>query len=216
MKQFRLIILFALLGTSLGMAQQDQTTVTVPPDSPQATTVVVTPATQSSPVRILTPTAGETLPERYVHLRFELAQPALSGEPNFLVQLDRSDPISTSETEYTFPDVQPGPHIIRVTLVDANNVPIQGASATVNFKVPSEEPAKSADPHGAMLRHTPTPSNRSLASRMLAGAIPALPIPPELREGDPLLPLAGSPLPILSLIGFGLLLGGAVQAMRMR
>jgi hypothetical protein len=46
---------------------------------------------------------------------------------------------------------------------------------------------------------------------------PAAPIPPELRnQGDPDLPVKGSPLPLVSLIGFGLLIGGLVPAMRAR
>jgi hypothetical protein len=217
MKQIRLLMLFALIATAFAVAQDSQPSTTPPADNPQATTVVVTPSAQPSPVRILTPTAGQTLTESYVHLHFELAQPSLSGEPNFLVQLDGADPINMTDTDYTFPDVQPGTHIIRVTLVDANKVPVQGGSATVQFKVPSEQPAKSDDPHGAMLRRAPTLTNQNIAGRTLAGTIPALPIPPELRnEGDPKLPLAGSPLPMLSLIGFGLLIGGAAQAMRMR
>jgi len=206
MKQIRLLIWFVAVATALGMAQGDQSSA-APAANSQSTTVIVTPATQPSPVRILTPTAGQTLTANYVHLSFELAQPSLSGEPNFVVQLDSGDPINTSETDYTFPDLQPGPHTIRVTLVDANNSPIQGGTATVQFKV-----AKSDAPPGASLHWNATPG-----SRTLAGGVPTLPIPPELRnDGDPKLPLAGSPLPMLSLIGFGLLLGGAAQAMRMR
>ncbi len=212
MKQIRLFILFALVATAVGVAQDSQPSNTPPADNPQPTTVIVTPALQPSPVRILTPTQGQTLPVNYVHLRFELVQPALSGEPNFLVQLDSADPINTSDTDYTFPDLQPGNHTIRVTLVDANNVPVQGGSATVHFKVPSDQP-KSDDPRGAALHSSGTPGSQ--ANRTLVGAAPAAPIPPELRnEGDPKLPLAGSPLPLLSLIGFGLLIGGAAQAMR--
>ena len=46
---------------------------------------------------------------------------------------------------------------------------------------------------------------------------PAAPIPPELRnEGDPDLPVKGSPLPLVSLIGFVLLISGVVPAMRNR
>jgi hypothetical protein len=46
---------------------------------------------------------------------------------------------------------------------------------------------------------------------------PVAPIPPELRnQGDPDLPVKGSPLPLVSLIGFGLLIGGVVPAMRGR
>jgi hypothetical protein len=213
MKQIRLFILFATVATALGVAQDSQPSTTAPADNPQPTTVIVTPALQPSPVRILTPNQGQTLPENYVHLRFELVQPALSGEPNFLVQLDSADPINMSDTDYTFPNLQPGNHTIRVTLVDANNVPVQGGSATVQFKVPSDQPPKSDDPHGAALHSNGTLGSQ--ANRTLAGAAPAAPIPPELRnEGDPKLPLAGSPLPLLSLIGFGLLIGGAAQAMR--
>ncbi len=210
MKQIRLLLLFALFATALGMKPQNQTTVTAPADNPETTTVVVKPQPLPSPVRILTPTTGQTLTLDYVHLRFELAVPALSGEPNFLVQLDAKDPINTTETDYTFSDIQPGNHTIRVTLVDANNVPIEGGTATVQFKVQSQQPAQNDGPGSAI--HHPSP-----AGRTLAGAAPSEPIPPELRnDGDPCLPMAGSPLPLLSLIGFGLLIGGAAQAMRMR
>jgi len=212
MKQFRKIVLFALMATSVGLAQ-DQTTITVPADNPQATTVVVKPEAQPSPVRILTPTAGQNVADGYVHLSFELVQPSLSGEPNFVVQLDNADPINMTETDYTFADLQPGTHTIRVTLVDANNVPVQGSAATVQFKVPSEQAPKNGEPHGATLHYGGTAGSQ--VGRTLAGAAPAFPIPPELRnEGDPKLPMAGSPLPILSLIGFGLLIGGAAHAMR--
>ena len=46
---------------------------------------------------------------------------------------------------------------------------------------------------------------------------PAAPIPPELRnQGDTDLPIKGSPLLLISLIGFGLLISGVVPAMRAR
>jgi hypothetical protein len=213
MKKIELLLLYIFVAVGLCVAQQDQTTVTIPADSPQPATVVVQPEALPSPVRILTPTAGQTLASNFADLRFELAQPALSGEPNFLVQLDASDPISMSATSYTFADLQPGSHTIRVTLVDANNVPVEGGTATVQFKVPPPQPAQGNSPTGAMQRR----SQETLGGRTLAGAAPSEPIPPELRnEGDPNLPLAGSPLPMLSLIGFGLLIGGAAQAMRMR
>lgn len=215
MKQIRLLVLLALVATAVGITAQDQTTVAVPADSPQATTVIVSPDAQPSPVRILTPTAGQTLTSDFVQLSFELARPALSGEPNFLVQLDANDPIGMTDTSYTFSPIQPGNHTIRVTLVDANNMPIEGGTATVHFKV--KQPAAGGGPGGAMQRPSGSPANGSLASRSFAGPAPAEPIPPELRHGgDANLPLAGSPLPLLALIGFGLLIGGAAQAMRMR
>jgi hypothetical protein len=46
---------------------------------------------------------------------------------------------------------------------------------------------------------------------------PVAPIPPELRsQGDPDVPAKGSPLPLISLIGFGLLISGILPAMRAR
>jgi len=46
---------------------------------------------------------------------------------------------------------------------------------------------------------------------------PAAPIPPELRnEGDPDLLVKGSPLPLVSLIGFALLISSVIPAMRAR
>jgi hypothetical protein len=58
------------------------------------------------------------------------------------------------------------------------------------------------------------------ATPVVSGAqrpAPVAPIPPELRnQGDPDIPMKGSPLPLVSLIGFGLLVGGVMPAMRRR
>jgi hypothetical protein len=202
MKQIRLLALFLfIVAASFTLAQQQSSTAAAAPESGAAT---VTPAAPASAVRILVPTAGQTLTSNFVDLRFELVQPAQSGEPNFLIQLDSQDPIDTSATEYTFSELLPGSHSIRVTLVDANKSPVQGGSAIVQFKV---QPAHNISSRGARQRSLQT----------VSGAAPAAPIPPELRgDGDINLPLAGSPLPVLSLIGFGLLIGGAAHAMRKR
>jgi hypothetical protein len=74
--------------------------------------------------------------------------------------------------------------------------------------------------HGHVLCALSTPIAHTTADSVSSGAqlpVPAAPIPPELRnQGDPDLPLKGSPLPLVSLIGFGLLIGGVVPAMRAR
>jgi hypothetical protein len=160
-----------------------------------------------SAVRILTPSAGEALVTDYVNVKYELVRPSLSDEPNFLVQLDAADPVQTSETSHTFSDVQPGVHTIRVTLVDANNSPVQGGPATVQFKTTTAPPLRDGS-RGAL-----DDSDAALA----ALTPPSIPIPPELlANGDLNIPLSGSPLPLLALIGFGLLLGGAARTMRTR
>jgi hypothetical protein len=227
MKQIRLLLLFTFIAVSLGITQ-DQPSTAVATEAPQssaapvthsqatdapaansqASTAMVNAEAQSSSIRILTPVAGQTLTSNFVDLRFEVTHPVLSGEPNFLVQLDSSDPINMTETNYTFSSLQPGIHTVRVTLVDANNSPVQGGAATVQFKVPSvSQPAHVDGSRGTKQREP----------RAIAGLAPGAPIPPELRnDGDLNLPLAGSPLPILSLIGFGLLIGGAAQTMRSR
>jgi hypothetical protein len=111
-----------------------------------------------SAVRILTPSAGEALVTDYVNVKYELVRPSLSDEPNFLVQLDAADPVQTSETSHTFSDVQPGVHTIRVTLVDANNSPVQGGPATVQFKTTTAPPLRDGS-RGAPL-HLPRYQSR--------------------------------------------------------
>jgi len=200
MKFVRMFLLVLLVAVASGIAPSI--------GNAQSSAGVPNPAAEPPAVQILSPLAGQMLNENFVDIRFELVRPALSDEPNFLVQLDSNDPINTSDTDYTFSDLQPGLHTVRVTLVDANNVPVQGGTAIVRFKVPSSsQPAQNDG----------SPHSPQHFTRFLSGAAPAAPIPPELRnDGDTILPLAGSPLPLISIVGFGLLLGGAVRAMRGR
>ena len=66
----------------------------------------------------------------------------------------------------------------------------------------------------------PAANTHAAMKSVISGAqlpMPAAPIPPELRNhGDPDLPIKGSPLLLISLIGFGLLIGGVVPALRAR
>jgi hypothetical protein len=74
--------------------------------------------------------------------------------------------------------------------------------------------------HGRSLAAIPSAiahNNTSASTTSAQLSAPAAPIPPELRnQGDPDLPVKGSPLPLVSLIGFGLLIGGILPAMRAR
>jgi hypothetical protein len=74
------------------------------------------------------------------------------------------------------------------------------------------------DAQASTISGAPLPAPASpTASSSLSGAAPAAPIPPELgAEGDPDVPVKGSHLVLVSLIGFGLLIGGIVPAMRTR
>jgi hypothetical protein len=197
MNRIRQTALIAFVAMAVGISQGAR--------NPQSTAPVGS-TSQAPAVSILAPLAGQSLAVDFVQVRYELLRPALSDEPTFLVQLDAADPVSTSESSYTFSDLQPGLHTVRVTLVDANKTPVQGGTATVQFEISaSSKPAAGQGPRSA---------NPSLS---LAGIEPPAPIPPELlAHGDLKFPVAGSPLPLLSLVGFGLLIGGVARTMRAR
>jgi hypothetical protein len=145
MRRGRNLILGALLTiTALASAQ------TAPPSrqpggtDPAMGTVNATP--QSQLLRILTPVASQQLSGNAITVRFELINPgAYAGTPNFLVQLDGSDPVRTSATEQNFSGLSTGAHSITVILVDANNSPISGGRASVQFTVAPQnsQPASS-------------------------------------------------------------------------
>jgi hypothetical protein len=74
--------------------------------------------------------------------------------------------------------------------------------------------------HGRSIVAAPAAGAQSTTTAVVSSAQfpePAAPVPPELsKQGDPVLPVKGSPLPLVSLIGFGLLVGGILPAMRAR
>jgi hypothetical protein len=137
------------------------------------------------PIRTLTPGAGQTLAPNSVDLPSEVVPPTSEGEPSSVVQLDGTAPTSDASKDSTS-ELQPSSQSIQVS----------GRSAVV--------------------RKAPQAARKQANSfQAVAGLAPTLPIPPELRnDGDLNLPMAGSPLPVLSLIGFGLLIGGAAHTMR--
>lgn len=133
---------------------------------------------QARNIRISAPLAGQQLASNVIAVRYELLNPAASaGAPNFRLQIDGLDPVSTRDTQYTFTGLAPGDHTVTVTLVDANGTPAPGGRAEVQFKTPAPSPTGAASPS---------------------------------------LPSGGSPLPILSLIGFGVLIWQGFVAMRSR
>ncbi len=153
------------------------------------------PAPQGASIRIDTPRAGDKLNTSYVTVHFELLNEGAAGNiPNFRVQLDSRDPVTTTSTDQTFTGLRPGNHVVRVQLVDANGTPLPGGSSEVQFTVvPSPN----------------TPGSSSLIQGYHDAAL--------LDPSDPAsLPSSGSELPLLSVIGFGVLLGGIISAMRTR
>jgi hypothetical protein len=161
----------------------------------------------SSVLRITAPRQGERLRQNFVNIQFELTNGGASaaGVPNFQLKLDSQDPVTTNSTNYTFTGLTPGPHTVTVQLVDANGTPIAGARSEVPFVVLQPAPTPSA---AIALQHR-RPS-------MIQAALRIEHPPQESTDNEHPLPSAAGALPLLSVIGFGVLLGGIASAMKTR
>ena len=141
---------------------------------------------QAGALRVNTPKANERLAQTFVHVSYQLVNRSIdpASSPNFTVQLDGNDPITTAASDYTFTGLAPGAHTVTVTLVDANGVPIANSSVSTKFTVtdgtkPNRSPSSLLHPDAGM----------QIAS-------------------NEILPDGGTPLPLLSLVGFVALVGG--------
>lgn len=216
--KLKVFITILVLACACLLAQEPNQAVTNQPGGTDPTSGTVNAMPQSRNIRILTPVAGQTLSTDFVDVRFEVVRPNPSDENNFYVQLDGRDPITLETTEYTFTGLHPGVHSVDVTEVDANGTPIPGSRATVQFKVAQPQ---TGQPSGGSTGTTGNSQPRDTSSVFdrTTGANPAMaristPVPEELGGKKEGLPSTGSSLPILSLIGFGVLVCGAVGAIR--
>jgi hypothetical protein len=195
---------------------------TTPPDpsvgSSSPVVFAFDPVPQNAVVRILTPVMDEKfIHTKSVKVRFELVNPSSTAvTPKFLVQLDGDDPVSTTTMEQTFSGLTPGTHSISVQLIGADNTPASGSRADVQFVIAP----KAATP--------PRPAD-TIREALTVAPEPAIPGPPQLAQigveqsppneimamSSPL-PSAGSALPLISVIGFGVLVGGIASAMKTR
>lgn len=194
MGKLGIVVILAVMAFSV-MAQ------TVPSqDNGAAPSTAAAPSPQSA-LSILKPAAGEKLRQNAVTVTYALTNPGASaaGAPNFQLRLDAQDPVTTTATEYTFTGLTPGSHTLTVQLVDANGTPVQGAQAVVQFSV---------------LRQTA----RLYGPQAIAAALrlnPDTDIRIQQQAQQPM-PTASGALPLLSVIGFGVLLGGIASAMKTR
>ena len=172
-----------------------------------ATAGSVPNATAAAPIiRVLAPGAEAQLAQPFVAVRYELTNPGIAPSPNYRLQLDDRDPVVTTATNYTFTGLAPGKHTLSIELVDANNTPVAGARTEVTFTTA----AAGAAPRGlAMDLQRPNPLLLSAAMKP-----PVVGLSRPLPERDPQ-PARGS-LPLLSVVGFGALLGGIATAMKSR
>jgi hypothetical protein len=161
----------------------------------------------SGVLRITAPRQGERLRQNFINVQFELTNGGASaaGVPNFQLKLDSQDPVATNSTNYTFTGLTPGPHTVTVQLVDANGTPVAGARSEVPFVV--LQPAPTPGAAIALQHHRPS---------MIQAALRVEQPRQESRDNDDQLPSAAGALPLLSVIGFGVLLGGIASAMKTR
>ncbi len=201
MKQLRIAFLILISMALTGALQAQNNGIPATQGAGQAGT----PATQGGVLRITSPKGGERLQQNFVNVQFELLNQGASAaaSPNYEVQLDSRDPVTTNSTSYTFNGLKPGTHTITVQLVDANGTPIAGARAQTQFVV-----AKQAPTPGEAIA---LPHRRSKLVTT-AFRIEDARQPPQEKQ----LSSAAGALPLLSVIGFGVLLGGIASAMRTR
>jgi hypothetical protein len=152
---------------------------------------------QAGALRVNTPKANETIAQNFVHVTYQLVNPGATPapSPNFTVQLDGNDPITTTAYDYTFTGLAAGTHTITVTLVDANGVPMANSSVSTKFVVKDGTRNPSAAPTAMHHRR----SKLRLAESEAAS-----------------IPVGSTPLPLLSLVGFGVLVGGIWTAVQHR
>ncbi len=155
--------------------------------------------TAQSMVRITAPDNWEMIRRNVVTVKFELVSAGgASGSPNFRLQLDEHSPVFTTDSEYTFSGLELGGHRISVDQVDGNNSPILGTHSEIHFYVTLPQ---RGGPRGSAVARSEKPSDLQQAS---------------FAPDDEQLPPAGSALPLLSVIGFGALVGGIASALNTR
>jgi hypothetical protein len=157
------------------------------------------PATHKRVVHIIEP-SDQDLKATTVSIRYEVSShKRTAARPDlFRVQLDSQPPIETAETTYTFDGVTPGQHDLSVELLDAKHRPIMASKAEMSF-----------------VTESPDPNPEVVVAPMM---------PPSLQKVAMFLPQAAAPLdpdgsaemPLLTVIGLGVLVGGMVSAMKTR
>ena len=168
-------------------------------------------------LQILTPKNGETINNDFVTVQYELtSRVSAASTPTFQLRLDNRDPVQITDTQYTFTGVPAGTHTITVHVVDANNIPIPGVQNQVQFTVQPQ--GRTASPSGQPRMAASTAARLELAALNPQNDLHSTPPQPANAPAgsDNGLPKTGSALPLLSVIGMGVLVGGIASALRTR
>ena len=243
MKQLRHYIWTAIIAIPLAAGAQTSTGATGTAPSQGATTPNTNqagvPMAQSSAIKILSPKAGEKVSSSAISVNYELLNDGISaaGSPTYRLQLDSRDPVETTGTDYSFSGLTPGKHVLTVEVVDANHTPIMGSQTQVQFTManpgaagaaqqptPNSQQAPqqgqqsqpSQQPSQTQQQAQPQQQPQSPRAELVAPSVTkaSLPLPDSGKGGE--LPSAAGELPMLSMVGFGVLIGGVISAMRTR
>ena len=149
-----------------------------------------TASAAANPVHIISPVTGAELDRAYAVVQYR--QVSAASSPTYELRIDDRDPVQTTETNYTFNGLKPGAHDVVVQVVDASGAPVSGTRSEVHFTVAST--AATANTTAAQIANFP-------------------PLPQPLAND---LPNGNGSLPLLSIIGFGILVGGVISALRTR
>ena len=176
----------------------------------------VQPGANAPNLRILSPIPGQKITTSFVKVQYEVTNPAASANtlPVFKLRLDTETPITTSAAEHTFTGLTPGKHVVAVELVDANGTPVQGTQAVVHFAV---LPSATNAPPGPSSENQSAPPSTGTASfsdaeQTSPGGSVETKEAPTAAEGVH----SSNALPLLSVVGFGVLVGGLVSSLRTR
>jgi hypothetical protein len=187
MKKLRAYVVIVLFGLAIPSLKEQALALT----GHQSAQGTATSAVQSSSLKIVSPQANQKIAQTSIVVQYEQVSPAAaSGTPTYELRLDKRDPVHTTDATYTFNGLTPGTHNLSVQLVDANGTPISGTRSEIKFEVVN--PSTVGNP----------------------GAFNNTSAPPLPSSSD--LPNGSSSLPLLSVIGFGILVGGVISALRTR
>ncbi len=209
MKTLTSVIFFLIFCVTVALGQSGVSNTPAAPGGDNVTAA-------SNSLRILSPKVGEKIGSSSVDVRYELTNTNAdaAASPTYRVQLDSRDPSETLDTEYNFTGLAPGAHTVYIELVDANHTPIAGSQAVVHFTTFVPGVNGTTNKSGGT---TPGPTSSVQRPHTEAALAP----PQVVKANLPLpsrneLPNSGGELPLLSMVGFGVLVGGVISAMRAR
>jgi hypothetical protein len=159
------------------------------------------PTTPTGAVQIVAPKPGAKLTTNFVQVQYDLANASsASSSPTFRLRLDARDPVDTTDTSYTFTGLNPGPHSVSITVVDANGTPVTGTQSEIRFTVVPSAAAPSSAP--------PSQNPGSLTAFNLVPRAEAASLEMQSDPEDFVSPLM--------LLLAGVIVGGVISALRTR